>query len=356
MEFDPQKQVAVLIPAYNPDGRLLELVNRLRETFSRIVVVDDGSVSGGETFAQVEPLVEKVLRHPVNRGKGAAIKTGLAWLGACDVVTADADGQHRPEDIVRVAAALREHRGGLTLGVRAFSGHVPFRSRFGNFWTRLFFFVMTRLWVRDTQTGLRGIPAGLVARVAALPGERYEYEMAMLADARRHAMRPFEVPIATVYVENNATSHFQPFLDTVRIYRSLLAFCLSSVLSFAVDNALFAVVIAAMTPRATPRQEDILVALAVARFVSANLNFFLNRQMVFARNGAGRPTVLWRSYFGYWALVLAIAAASWALTSGVAEAVDARGIWITAVKIVVETVLFVASYAIQKRFIFANRP
>ena len=101
------------------------------------------------------------------------------------------------------------------LGVRTFEGSVPFRSRWGNGWTRLLFRMLTGLAIRDTQTGLRGIPADLLERVASLPGDRYEYETRMLVDARHHASPPLQVPIKTVYLEGNKASHYRPFRDTL---------------------------------------------------------------------------------------------------------------------------------------------
>ena len=344
--------VTVLIPAYNPDEKLLALLPKLKERFSRIVLVDDGSLTGKDIFPKAAQYVEKVLVHEVNRGKGAALKTGFEYIGgASDVITADADGQHTPDDIAKVAEALKSHRDGLVLGVRAFSGSVPLRSRFGNWWTRWFFFLMTGLMVRDTQTGLRGIPAGLVSRVAKIPGERYEYEMAMLADAKNHPSRPLQVPIETVYIDENATSHFNPLLDTIRIYRSLFQFCLSSVIAFLIDNGVFAAVIWLLSSRDTPRRDDILVALLVARGISSHFNYFYNRFVVF-RRGDGAPRRRHRSYYGYFGLVLAVAAASYALTEGCSAALDVQGVAITVVKIAADIVLFFASYFIQKKFIF----
>lgn len=202
----------------------MPLIRALRERFARVVVVNDGSTRGLDVFAEIEPLVEKVLVHPVNRGKGAALKTAFSYLGPTDVVTADADGQHAIEDIERVARALTESRDALVLGVRSFSGEVPFRSRFGNWWTRIFFFLLTGLFIRDTQTGLRGIPSTLLNRVASLEGKRYEYEMVMLADAKHHPSRPLQLPIKTIYLDDNAESHFSPLRDTIRIYGALFRY------------------------------------------------------------------------------------------------------------------------------------
>ncbi len=346
-------EVVVLIPAYNPDEKLLTLLPKLRERFKRIVLVDDGSVKGREIFPAAEKYVEKILVHETNKGKGRALKTGFRYIGdSADVVTADADGQHTPDDIMRVAEALKTHRGGLVLGVRAFTGKVPLRSRFGNFWTRWLFFFMTRIMVSDTQTGLRGIPSTLVNHVASIPGDRYEYEMAMLADARHHDERPLQIPIETVYIEENATSHFNPILDTIRIYRSLFHFCLSSILGFLLDNAVFAATIWFMEGTSTRRRYDIAIALVLARLVSANFNYLYNRFVVF-RSRANRRRG--HSYLKYWLLVLVIGLAGYTLTSAFSYLLDAGGFAITLVKIVVETFLFLASYWMQKRFVFRAR-
>ena len=348
-------RTAILIPAYNPDGKLLALLPRLKERFRHIVLVDDGSTAGKDVFEKAVPFVDAILVHDRNRGKGAALKTGFAHLGgSTDVITVDADGQHTPEDIAKVAEALKSHRDGLVLGVRSFSGRVPLRSRFGNWWTRWFFFLMTGLMVRDTQTGLRGIPAALVPRVAKIPGERYEYEMAMLADAKRHPSRPVQIPIETVYIDENATSHFNPLLDTVRIYRSLFQFCLSSVLSFLLDNGVFAAVMWVMATKDTPRRDDVLVALVSSRLVSSHFNYFYNRFVVFRRDRGARKGPH-RSYYGYFGLVIAIGAASYALTEGCSALLDVRGVAVTVVKIVADAALFVASYLVQKKFIFGRR-
>jgi len=219
-------RVAVLVPAYQPDVHLERLVAALRTSFARIVVVDDGSTRGAEAFEAVARAGATVLHHPANRGKGAALKTGFGYIlksfpDLAGVVTADADGQHLPEDIARVAERLLDGRAGLVLGVRTLPASAPFRSLWGNWWTRQVFRLATGLAVSDTQTGLRGIPATLLARVAALPGDRYEYEMRMLADAARHPAPPVEVSIRTVYLDGNAASHFQPLRDTLRIFHAL---------------------------------------------------------------------------------------------------------------------------------------
>ena len=220
--------IALVIPVCDPDEtRFPPLVGRLREDFAHIVVVDDGSARGHAAFDVVRGGVDAVLVHETNRGKGAALRTAFAWVrenlpNLAGVVTVDGDGQHAPDDVRRVAEELaREPHGGLVLGVRSFAGNVPFRSRLGNFWTRGLFRFLTGLAVSDTQTGLRGIPAALLPRLLAIPGDRYEYEIRMLADARRHPAPPREVPVRTIYLDGNASSHYRPLRDTFRTQLAL---------------------------------------------------------------------------------------------------------------------------------------
>lgn len=225
-----QTNVAILIPAYEPDEKLVELITRLRRDFMHLVIVDDGSVKEGarDVFERIRGSVDVLLVHPVNRGKGVALRTGIAWVrdhlpDVCAVVTADSDGQHTSRDIARIAEAVVDHPGGLVLGVREFTGTVPFRSRFGNTWTRILFRLITGLPVRDTQTGLRAIPRGLFDRMLAIAGNRYEYEIRMLVDARRHATKPLQLPIETIYIDDNRASHFRPFHDTILTQWALFA-------------------------------------------------------------------------------------------------------------------------------------
>ena len=226
METAPERfgrNVVVLIPAYEPEEGLVTFVRSLARHFSRIILVNDGSTRGLDFFKSARPFVETILVHPENRGKGAALKTALASLEeGVDVVTADADGQHAVEDVVRVAAALESHREGLVLGVRDLRlGHVPLRSWWGNIWTVWTLYLLTFRRFRDTQTGLRGFPASVIPRLLSLPGERYDYELAMLASVRRFRWPVFELPIRTLYSPGNSTSHFSPLKDSLRNFRTL---------------------------------------------------------------------------------------------------------------------------------------
>jgi len=224
-----KNKIVVVIPAYEPEDSLVGLISSLQPDFARIVVVDDGSKRADAVFARVAEMEGvTLLRHAVNRGKGAALKTAFAAImkdfpDAAGVVTADADGQHLPADIASVAKSTLDHPDRFTLGVRAFDGDVPLRSRFGNAWSRWFFFLLTGTMVYDTQTGLRGIPSKFLPELCDMPGDRYEYESSMLVAAARMKEKPVQVRIKTVYLEGNRTSHFNPIRDSIRTQSALLS-------------------------------------------------------------------------------------------------------------------------------------
>ncbi|MBC5809389.1 MAG: glycosyltransferase family 2 protein [Candidatus Eremiobacteraeota bacterium] len=202
--------------------------------FGHVILADDGSdrdhrapFDAFSTDGRV-----RVVRHETNRGKGSTLKTAFRYLlahvpEAEHVVTADADGQHRASDILAVTTAAREEPGRLVLGSRIFGGDVPLRSRFGNAVTRHVFRAIAGRMLADTQTGLRAFPRAMLEPFVSIRGERYEYEMNVLAHACRTAF-PLEVPIATIYVAGNAASHFDPVRDSMRIYFGLLRFYFSS--------------------------------------------------------------------------------------------------------------------------------
>ncbi|MFQ7478723.1 MAG: glycosyltransferase family 2 protein, partial [Streptococcus sp.] len=224
----------IIIPAYEPDTRLIQVVQdiTLKLPKSRIIVVNDGSGPRYNDYYDETALFgATVLKHPINKGKGAALKTAFAYiqeevvsqhLSAQPIVTVDSDGQHLIKDIVRVAKATEENPSHLILGARAFVGKVPARSRFGNKVTAGLFRLVTGQKVTDTQTGLRGMSTDLIPWLLNLDGNRFEYEFNMLLEAKKSGHQISEVPIETVYLEENKSSHFRPIRDSIRIYSPFL--------------------------------------------------------------------------------------------------------------------------------------
>ncbi len=222
--------LCVIIPAWQPTAALPTLVADLAARgFGPLLIVDDGSGEAFQSLFQQVAAMEGVvlLRHAANRGKGRALKSAFAYVRehlpqVAGVVTADADGQHTPADIERVARVFLGSTGDAILGVRTFGPAVPPRSRIGNRLTRRLFALLTGASVSDTQTGLRALPCPILPELLALPGERYEYEMTVLTHLCRSGRTPREVPIATVYLDGNRGSHLHPVLDSIRILFALL--------------------------------------------------------------------------------------------------------------------------------------
>ena len=214
-----------VIPVYNPEPGLKALVEGLTASGFETLVVDDGSRLDRERFAELPPDV-KVLAHPENRGKGRAIKAALEHLlgtKAEFAVFCDGDGQHRIADIVKVAEHA-EKTGNVTFGVRDFfQPGIPLRSRVGNIWTSGVMRICFGFKIGDTQTGLRAIPRRLWPALIAMAGERFEYEVKMFPLLKKLHEPLEQVPIETVYLEQNRTSHFKPFTDSVKIYRALFS-------------------------------------------------------------------------------------------------------------------------------------
>lgn len=274
----------VLIPAYEPGEALPALTRALMDKGVPVVVVNDGSATGLEYFERIRAQGAVVLEHKENLGKGRALKTGLAWMaeqGYEGVVTADADGQHSLEDILRVARALASGSRRLVLGIRDVS-RMPNRSRTGNRLTRTLFRLLYGIKLQDTQTGLRGIPLTGENRsgLLSLTGERYEYEMEMPIEAGELFPAGIqELEIETIYLEDSDTSsHFRPLADGARIYSVLFRhfprFFLSSILAFLVDYSLFNLLYYLLFHRSVP-------AAVLARVVSAGVNYTVNRKLVF---------------------------------------------------------------------------
>ena len=217
--------VCALIPSYDPDGRLVSTVKDLRSAgFHHIIVVDDGSRPDCRPyFDALAPLGCEVVHLPQNSGKGEALKMGFltfltrGWPDA-GVVTVDGDGQHSGRDALRCACELLRHPESLILGGRDFSGpQVPEKSKSGNRTMTLLLNRLCRIPLRDTQTGLRAVPASCLAAFSGIPGGRYEYETNMILYCKRHHIPMVEIPISTIYMDDNAGSHYHPLRDSLRI-------------------------------------------------------------------------------------------------------------------------------------------
>ena len=365
--------VTIVLPSLNPDEKMIRTVEGiLAEGFTDIVVVDDGSAEEYkkpfETVAAMDGVT--VLTHEVNKGKGRAMKTAFAYIAenrpeSAGVVTVDGDGQHLPKDIRACAEAMIAEKDKVVLGVRDFSKpDVPFKSRNGNNITKAVFRIFCGIRISDTQTGLRAIPAQYLPLMGEIAGERYEYETNQLLVLKDNKIALHEVVIDTVYIDDNASSHFHPFRDSWRIYKIIFKhigtsvfakFLGASLVCFLVDTLLFFLLNVGLEGagmRKADSQLRIALATVGARAVSTIVNFCLNRKVVFKSDNSVGGTLV-----RYYILAVCQMTASFLLVNLVAERLlgMTAGVGESVVKFVVDMCLFAISFYVQKHWVFAKR-
>ena len=358
--------ISVVLPSLDPDEKLHAVIEGLLEYgFTDIILVNDGSKPENlhyfEEEAAAHPDVIHLLHHEVNKGKGAALKNAFTWFlknrpRAAGVVTVDGDNQHHPED-TRACCEKMLETGKIVLGCRDFTlDHVPSRSRFGNQLTSAIFKIFVGMTISDTQTGLRAIPKKELKLISTVKGDRFEYETNMLLAMKQNAIPFEEVKIRTVYIEENASSHFHPIRDSWRIYKLILAhffrYTLSSITSAVVDTGTYSLLGWIL--------KNFLSGLALtaaagvgARVVSSLLNFYLNKKLVFQCQRSTFKTLI-----RYYSLAIPLMAAQVLFTQGVYAIMgitDDQGALRTLIYAIVMTVLYVVSFMVQQRWVFANR-
>lgn len=345
------QETVVIIPSFNPDEKLLRLLESLREAgLSNLLIVNDGSRPDcAPYFKQARQMGATVLTHAVNMGKGRALKTAFNYVlntygdevrGVC----ADADGQHAAKDIRACLDALEAHPDSIVMGCRQFDDKsIPFRSRFGNKLTRQVFRLLCGVRVSDTQTGLRALTGSTMRLFLTTRGERFEYEMNMLIETKEKDIPLTEVPIRTIYIEENQTSHFNPLRDSLRIYAVFVKFIASSLTSFLVDFFLFWLLSWLFEPL-MGQTASIFLATAAARVLSSLLNYSINKRRVFGVR-EGRTSTLVR----YYILCAIQMLCSAGLVDLLAFLTHLEGV---VVKIPVDLILFLLSFQIQREWVF----
>jgi len=334
----------VLIPAYKPGEKFVVFLHELFKLNHKVVVVNDGSGEEYDRyFETASRLGAVVLFYEENKGKGRALKTGLKYVldnmpDVDFVVTADCDGQHTPQDIQKVIDSGRENPNTIILGGR-FSGKgdkVPRRSVLGNTVTRWVFRLATGLPIKDTQTGLRGLPRFLIPKLVELKGERFEYEMNMLLYLKEWSVPFLEIPISTIYYDNNAGSHFNTFRDAWRIFKQIVSFLLVAILSLIIDYSLFKVfsLLGIWIP----------LCYVFARIISSIFNFAMNARFVFKNQD---KKVVFKYYLVAFFIMIAGAGGTNLFASlGIPEILS---------KIMIDLPLFFASYILQREFVFKKK-
>ena len=217
-------KVVPIIPALNPDDKLIKLVNDLKKDFKDIIVINDGSKD--DTIFKKLSKECTVLTHEVNKGKGEALKTAYKYYldnlsNKClGVISLDADGQHLVSDVISMSELI-EKEDKFILGTRLFNTkETPFRNKLGNRITSRVFKWIYKVYIKDTQTGLRAVPNRLIKPLLNVDGSRFEYELNVLIKLVKMKEDIKEYDIKTVYLEDsNKKSHFNAISDSYKIYK-----------------------------------------------------------------------------------------------------------------------------------------
>ena len=339
------KPRVALVPSYEPDFNLLEVANDLLENDFDVVVVNDGSEEEYNEVFDKLPKEVHYLSYATNGGKGYALKYGMKYIKEhfddCVIVTLDSDAQHKVKDAIRICEECEFlEKDALILGSRYFDKKAPFKSRFGNFMARTSFLLSTHHKIYDTQTGLRAFKSNLLDMMINVKGDRYEYEMNVLLESIKREIPIKEVKIETIYIDNNSGSHYNPFKDTMKIFKEVIKFSASSLIAFGIDYAAYALL--TLIPNEIPYW--LIMCNIIARIISASINFTINYKLVFkSKNNVYfailKYTLLALFILGCGTLFL------WLL-------VDKAGVNKYLAKILVEVTMFIISWLIQRLFVF----
>ena len=347
----------LVIPSLNPNENFLDLLDNFKSKIAEnniklsIVVVNDGSLKKFDAiFEKIKEKNIVVLKHAVNLGKGRALKTAFNYIlnetkNLKSVVTADSDGQHLIEDIIYCLENSNKNLDTLILGKRDFDKNlksgkdkIPFKSKFGNKMTRWIFKYLLGLDINDTQTGLRAFSKNQVKDFLEVKGERFEYETNMLIDNKNLGYKFKEVPIHTVYIKNNESSHFNPIRDSIAIYSLFFKYIIVAILSFAIDISLFGIF--------RIFKFTILNATIIARVLSSILNYTLNRNKVFKSFNK-------KSLLKYYILVIIQMFVSGYSVKFLHKVIINENVIF--LKIIIDLIIFVVNYYIQREWVFERR-
>ncbi len=357
--------IAIVVPSLNPDKNLNMVVDGMTAAgFDKVIMVDDGSDEAHK--AAFRKALEDhpgciLLVHEVNKGKGCAMKTAFTHIlekmpeiSGC--ITIDGDGQHTPEDAVRIAEKMKECPDDIIFGCRDFDEEqVPFHNKIGNKITAWVFKAFFGMKISDAQTGLRGFPRKYLKELIDVEGERYEYESNMLMYMSENSVPFSEIKIQTVYSDDNSGSHFNVIKDSIRIYKPILKkatpfkYILSSVAGTVVDATVFTVLNSVFKNVANILLQTFLTT-GIARIISAVTNYLLNYKWVF-RSGETKA----KSAAKYLTTAVLQYGASYllcAIVFSLAAKVGIVGFGRTLLKLCIDGLLFLISYQVQKRWVF----
>jgi hypothetical protein len=342
------KEYAFIIPAYNPDEMLLEVVNNIqKESNNKIFVINDGSNENSKyIFEQLKDSKNiYLIEHAINMGKGAALKTIFNHIlvnfpNIVGAVTLDSDGQHSVLDSIRVLEELKSNNNAFVLGYRIFSKDIPLKSYVGNNISRFIYKLILSRSFKDTQTGLRGLSKDFMKKCLAIKSNRFEFETEQLALStnQNNDVNIVEIAIETIYIENNKATSFRPLVDSFKIYFVLFRYGFSSILTAITDFIVFLTVF--------QLGGSIFLSNMLARTASISVQFTLLNKFVFHTKAKWKNFILFIIYvyiMGIFSILAQI------------QAVEVLNISEISSKLMIEAILFFINFAFLRLYIFSKK-
>ncbi len=352
--------IYAVIPSFEPPYAFVDYVQRLLDGgITKVFIINDGS---SEKYDGVYNQISNIegatlLTYDKNHGKGYALKYAFNYIkkhfsSPYVIVTADCDGQHKVEDVLKVSKTALKNENGLILGVRDFNAeNVPKRSKIGNVSTRRLFKLLYGMKITDTQTGLRAFSHKLISKMIKVSGNRFEYEMNVLISLYNQDVPFIETKIKTIYEKKSEDvdkrSHFKTVSDSIKVWGVLLKninnYVLVVVISLVIELLVFTIGEYFLFSSLTP-QICTLFSTLTARVLSSIFNYLLNFKYVF--NGKGKTTII--KYYVLWFTLLTL---SYFFTNLFGNVL---GLPILPFKILTDFVLSIFSYKIQATWVFRH--
>lgn len=346
-------KIILIIPTLEPDKEFINILKKYKNIFKNIVVVNDGSDSKyNEIFESAKDTGAVVLKHALNYGKGRALKTAFDFIlnnykEVEGVITVDSDGQHLPSDAKRCAEAFMKSKNKLILGARNFEqANIPFKSRIGNKLTRNILNILCGINLKDSQTGLRVIGIENVKKFIYTSGERFEYETNMLLDAKKYNVDLEEVDINTIYLDCNNGTHFNPLRDSFQIYKVFIKYIIVSMSSFVIDLLGFTILLNILS-NFDSLTYKVIISNVLARVISSNYNYLLNKNVVFNKDNSKSPIVK------YYILAVVQICIATILVGTISKLFNNN--FIVIIKIIVDAIIFIVNYYIQREWVFKSK-
>lgn len=228
MDYFEFKNLVIVIPSFCPSDKLIQLVKSLKEKkLTPIVVVNDGSpASYDPIFEEAKSSGCLIIHSHQNMGKGDALKRGIKFIleevnEPSHILCCDDDGQHTPQDILKVAQYAQKHNSSFILGIRNFDSHTPLKSLIGNLVINRLLSLMLFTQIKDSQTGLRCYDREIATCLLNIRGNRFNFETSSLIHLMRSKILPIEISISTVYFSNNQDTRFNIWRDSYQILKTL---------------------------------------------------------------------------------------------------------------------------------------